>query len=191
MYSGLGKTNDRVTIEKMVELYTDQLYTFAFYKTSDKETAEDLVQETFLAALKGFEKFENRSELKTWLLTILKNKIADHFRKAYKNNTNKSTSINQFFDETENWNSNQRPQDWEIEDESHLLDNVEFSKTLNSCIDKLPSHWRTSLLLKYIEEKKTELICQELKISTTNYWQILHRTKLQLRKCLELNWFKK
>ena len=86
MYSGLNQTNSKEAIETMVELYTDQLYTFAFYKTSGKETAENLVQETFLAALKGFEKFENKSELKTWLFTILKNKIADHFRKAYKHN---------------------------------------------------------------------------------------------------------
>ncbi|MFA7327306.1 MAG: RNA polymerase sigma factor [Candidatus Kapaibacterium sp.] len=84
----MEKTNASFSIKSWVELYSDQLYTWAFYKTSDKETAEDLVQETFLAAINSFEKFEGKSEPKTWLLSILKNKIADHFRKVYRSNAN-------------------------------------------------------------------------------------------------------
>jgi len=177
------------TIKCWVELYSDHLFTWAFNKTSDKEAAEDLVQETFLAAVQGFAKFESKSEPKTWLLSILRNKIADHFRKSYRNNEKSTVSLSQFFDDNEDWILSERPQNWEMAEEQHVLDNPDFSKILANCLSKLPGQWNSSIVLKYIEEKESEKVCQELQISPTNYWQILHRAKLQLRKCLELNWF--
>lgn len=185
------ETTENATIKSWVELYSDQLYTWAYFKTSDKETAEDLVQETFLAAVRSFQKFEGKSEPKTWLLSILKNKIADHFRKIYRNNAKETVSYNQFFGDNGDWLINQRPQQWEEEEDQHLLDNIDFKNTLGDCIEKLPAHWKNALLSKFMDEKNSDKICQELDLSTTNYWQIIHRAKLQLRKCLELNWFKK
>jgi len=184
-------TNANATIKCWAELYSDQLFTWAFYKTSNKETAEDLVQETFLAAVHSFQKFESKSEPKTWLFSILKNKIADHYRKSFRNGENKTVSFNQFFDSNEDWITDQRPQQWQADDEEHLLDNQDFKKTLAHCLEKLPVNWKTFIVLKFMEEKDSKLICQELEITATNYWQILHRAKLQLRKCLELNWFNK
>ena len=191
MENVMNKANANATIKCWAELYSDQLYIWAYYKTSDRETAEDLVQETFLAAVNSFQKFEVKSEPKTWLLSILRNKIADHFRKSYRNNENNTVSLSQFFDDNEDWILNERPQNWEIAEDQHLLDNPDFSKILANCFSKLPRQWNASIVLKYIEEKESEKVCQELQISPTNYWQILHRAKLQLRKCLELNWFKK
>ena len=187
----MDKANSNATIKCWVELYSDHLFTWAFNKTSDKEAAEDLVQETYLAAVQGFAKFEGKSEPKTWLLSILKNKIADHFRKAYRRNVNNTVSFSEFFDGNEDWITNQRPQQWKEDAEQHLLDNHDFKKTLTQCLEKLPANWKASIVLKFMEEKDSNDICQELEISPTNYWQILHRAKLQLRKCLELNWFKK
>ena len=191
MKNAMDKANANATIKRRVELYSGQLYTWAYYKTSDRETAEDLVQETFLAALNSFQKFEGKSEPKTWLLSILKNKIADHFRKAYRSNVNNTVSFSEFFDGNEDWITNQRPKQWKEDAEQHLLDNHDFKKTLTQCLEKLPANWKASIVLKFMEEKDSNEICQELEISPTNYWQILHRAKLQLRKCLELNWFKK
>lgn len=187
----MDATNANATIKDWVELYSDSLFTWAFHKTSDKETAEDLVQETFLAAVQNYAKFEGKSEPKTWLISILRNKIADHFRKSYRNNENKTVSLSQFFDKNEDWILSERPQKWDMEDEQHLLDNPDFTKILANCLSKLPGQWNASIVLKYLEEKESEKICQELQITPTNYWQILHRAKLQLRKCLDLNWFKK
>ncbi len=186
-----GTANANATIKSWVELHSNQLYTWAYYKTSDKEAAEDLVQETFLAAYHSFQKFEGKSEPKTWLLSILKNKIADHFRKAYRNNANNTVSFSQFFDSNENWLTDQIPQQWKEDDEQHLLDNYDFNKILMQCLEKLPANWKASIVLKFIEEKNSNEICQELEIAPTNYWQMLHRAKLQLRKCIELNWFEK
>lgn len=178
-------------IKSWVESHSDELFSWAMYKTSSKEASEDLVQETFLAAYQNFKTFEGKSEPKTWLFSILKNKIADHFRRAFRNSENTTISFNQFFDDNENWILSERPQKWKDDDEEHLLDNHEFRKTLTGCLKNLPEKWNASIILKFIEEKKSKEICQDLDLTPTNYWQMLHRAKLQLRKCLELNWFHK
>lgn len=184
-------TNPTATITCWVEMYSDSMYSWAFHKTSSKETAEDLVQETFLAAVKAFDKFEGRSNPKTWLFGILNNKIIDHYRNNFRKPTVSDTSIlEKIFDKNEDWKPGERPQYWGDETD-HLLDDADFQRTLTGCMEKLPEGWFSTIQLKYLEEKTGELICQELQITPTNFWQILHRAKLQLRKCLELNWFKK
>ncbi len=187
----MDSTNVNATIKCWVDLYSDQLYSWAFFKTSSKETAEDLVQETFLASVQAFEKFESKSNPKTWLFAILSNKINDYHRINFRKPTVTNSSIFEiFFDEYEEWKKKERPKDWS-EENNHLLDDSEFQNTLQNCLGKLPSNWYSAVQLKFIEEKKGELICQELGIAPTNFWQILHRAKLQLRKCLEIHWFKK
>ena len=70
--------------EKWVDLYGDYLYRYALYRVYEATVAEDLVQETFLAALRSLKNFQYRSSIKTWLTGILKHKIIDHFRKKAK-----------------------------------------------------------------------------------------------------------
>jgi len=175
------------------------MYAWALYKTSSKEVAEDLVQDTFLAAFKSHSNFKGNSKPKTWLFSILNNKITDYHRNRYKNSTSSDNEQSEkceqilfttLFDTHENWDQNEHPSDWQNESE-HLLDNHEFIQIFQGCMQKLPPNWLSAIQLKYIEEKKGELICQELNISPTNFWQLLHRAKLQLRKCLNTNWFKK
>ena len=186
-----------ITISSWVETYSDKMYSWALYKTNSKETAEDLVQETFMIAFKSFEKFEGKSNPKTWLFGILNHKIADHFRKVYHQvvvnesdrNTGRDNFLDTFFDADGSWIKEQRPHSWP--EDTHLLDNTEFVKTLQACMNQLPENWSATIHLKYLEEKKGTQICQELQITATNLWQILHRAKLQLRKCLEIHWFKK
>ncbi len=179
------------TIRSWVELYSDNLYSWAIHKTASKETAEDLVQETFLAALKSLEKFKGESSPKTWLFAILNNKINDHYRNSYRKPTiNNDAIFEELFDENSQWKLGERPQPWaDVSD--NLSDNEDFNKTLKDCLNKLPENWFIAVHLKYIQDENSEAICQELGITVTNLWQIIHRSKLQLRKCLELNWFKK
>jgi RNA polymerase sigma-70 factor (TIGR02943 family) len=193
------QSDPAIVIKSWVEKFSDKMYSWAFYKTNSKETAEDLVQDTFLAAYQSLEKFEGKSNPKTWLFGILNNKIADHFRKSYRNTAinesdskqNSSSSFfESFFDTDGKWLKEQQPHDW-ADEGVNLLDDEVFIKVLQACMNNLPSSWFSAIQLRYLEEKKGDLICQELKITNTNFWQILHRAKLQLRKCLELNWFKK
>lgn len=94
-----------------------------------------------------------------------------------------------FFNKNDHWKEESGPHSWNSEE--HLLDNVDFNLTLKSCMDKLPSKWNSAIQLKYVDDKDSNLICQELEITPSNYWQVLHRAKLQLRECLDRNWFKK
>lgn len=185
------------TVKCWVELYSDKMYTWALYKTGTIEVAEDLVQDTFLAAFQSMDKFEGKSEPKTWLFAILNNKIAGHFKKQFRSPFLKEdlsdkppSFLDTLFDADDQWIKEQRPKEWS-EGESHLLDNEIFVNVLQTCLSQLPANGMVAIKLKYLEEKKGEVICQELGITPTNFWQILHRAKLQLRKCLEINWFKK
>ena len=173
-----------IDINSCVALYTKDLYAWAYYKTGNKSLSEDLVQDTFLAAIKSQKNFKGDSEIKTWLFGILKNKIADYFRKA----SNKIPTQTIFFD-GDNWQEKEIPSTWNISENNELLDDLAFKNTLNDCINKLPAVWSSVIRMKFIDDRKTEIICNENGISQNNYWQIIHRSKLQLRKCLELNWF--
>ena len=171
--------------------YTDELYLWAVNKVSDVETAKDLVQETFLAAAKKIDSFEGKSSPKTWLFAILKRKIVDFYRQKIKQPLNSENSIiTKMFDADGNWEETKSPQHWD-ENELDLLDDSNFMQVLKMCMDLLPDKWSTSVRLKYLLEKSGKEICQELGINPTNYWQMIHRAKLQLRECIEENWFKK
>jgi len=176
-------------IKQWVGLYTEKLLSWAIYKVSDKELAEDLVQDTFLAAVQSFHKFKGDSEPKTWLLSILNNKIIDHYRKQARSVT---ISIKEdkdpFFDEHGEWRQEAEPQPWDM-GAPHLLDDNEFVKILRMCMNKLPAAWLSAMQLKYLQAKDGKEICQDLGITQSNFWQILCRAKLQVRACVEKNWF--
>jgi RNA polymerase sigma-70 factor (TIGR02943 family) len=189
--SNSGKTKNQETIKDWVHAYGDYLYGWAYHKTGSKETAEDLVQDVFLAAVKNLDGFQKKSSPKTWLIRILNNKIIDHYRKS----SHKTNSLDdKAFEFTEtlfnshgNWKANGLEEAWSHD--THLLDDPAFNDVMNVCIEDLPPKWRLAVLSKYIFDKETLEICQELEISKTNYWQVLHRAKLLLKKCLEINWF--
>lgn len=177
-------------LKEWVGAYTNVLYAWALRKTGDIHLAEDLVQDTFLAAAEGLQNFEGKSTPKTWLMAILKYKIASHYRRAINRQTAHPGDdfMQQFFAADGHWKGNAKPGSWQTQDVS-LLSDAEFSATLNRCIQHLPEAMQACIQLKFLEEKKGEDICQELGVTPTNYWQLIHRAKLQLRKCLEENWF--
>jgi RNA polymerase sigma-70 factor (TIGR02943 family) len=186
--------NPKTLLENWVNQFSDELYCWAFYKTSSKETAEDLVQETFLSAFHKIDTFQGKSQPKTWLFSILNNKVIDYYRKSAK--TTKQTfnlTENSGFELSEGmfnsygcWKSNDVKAIWDQEEE--LLDNPEFNLLMQECMDDLPQKWKLAVTSKYLSDKDTTEICQELEITPSNYWQIVHRSKLLLRKCLEIKW---
>ena len=176
-------------LSEWVESYTGDLYSWALHKVSDPEFARDLVQDTFLAAAEKIKGFKGESTPKTWLFSILNNKIVDHYRRKVKQPVSLDNQVfSAFFDEQGNWKKEKMPHQWEEDD--NLLDDAEFHTVLKKCLDALPEKWNISVKLKYLMSKKGEEICQELNITPTNLWQIIHRAKLQLRECIEQKWFK-
>lgn len=183
-----------VNPDKWVDLYSDYLYNYAYSRVNSRETALDLVQDTFIAALKGMEKFEGRSTEKTWLVSILKRKTIDHYRKAYRN---KETSLNEaitsnnpFEDSGDlkgNWKQDRTPASWGNDAEKRL-ENEEFNGVLQECIERLPDKHAAVFTLQVMEEMKSDEVCKELEITSSNLWVILHRARTQLRECIEKNW---
>ncbi|MBC7864398.1 MAG: sigma-70 family RNA polymerase sigma factor [Bacteroidia bacterium] len=183
-----------------IERYGDYLYNYAVYRVSKEETARDLVQDTFLGALKSLESFRGEANEKTWLTSILKRKIIDYYRKASNrlevssDDQKMAPSYDHFFNaEDENkeghWKDETGPAEWNVN--ATGLESREFVKILTACIGKLPEKWAAVFNLKLFEEQETDIICKDLKLSTSNYWVIMHRARLQLRECLEKNWFAK
>lgn len=174
-----------------VKNYADYLYSYACARIDDNELAKDLVQETFLAALEGWEKFDSRSSEKTWLTAILKNKIFDVYRKKSNNIEKQTITINdydtdEFFEESGHWKEGRYPESFGIEDVA--LDNKEFNRILISCLNKLPPLWRLVFTMKHIDEETSETICDQLKLTYSNFWVISHRAKVSLREDIQKNW---
>lgn len=195
MNKQIDLSNPANTVREWVDLYAEAMLTWAMHKTSDRETAEDLVQDTFLAAVQSIQNFAGRSEPKTWLFSILNNKISDHYRKQFRSpivkiKNEEGDFLGKFFDENGRWRKDAQPKEWE-NDEIHLLDEPDFRKTLQHCMHQLPPKWFLVVNLKYLEGREGREICKELEITQSNFWQIIHRAKLQLRNCLEKKWFNK
>jgi RNA polymerase sigma-70 factor, ECF subfamily len=184
--------------ERWVELYGDYLFKYALSRLRDTVKAEDMVQETFLAALKGGENFAGRSAEKSWLVGILKNKICDHYRKA-----SRETSFTdlEFYSDEENdrfipdglfkdgWIHELGPQEWTSPGAS--LDSEVFWKTFHDCSDKLPRNVSAVFTLREVDGVESREICSLLNITESNLWVMLHRARMALRRCLETNWFAK
>lgn len=176
-------------LSQWVREYTDELFSWAFYKVSDEEMAKDLVQDTFLAAAEKISGFKGESSPKTWLFSILNYKIIDVYRKkASKPAASEPSGFMDFFDEDGSWLKSKRPQSWH-DPEEQLLDDPDFLLVLKKCLEALPRKWNACINLKYLSEKSGDEICQEIGITPTNFWQIIHRAKLQLRECVDGNWF--
>ena len=179
-----------------VDMYGDYLYNYACFRIRDKSVAEDMVQETFLSGLRGLNNFQKRSSVKTWLVTILKNKIIDYYRSA----VSRETQVDdiELFNETEDiyYHSGRWKDYWDVNkdpvkkgfDPEEYVDNKEFWKIFNKCLSELPAKFKAVFVLREMEEQKTDDICNELKLSSSNVQVIIHRTRKQLRRCLEINW---
>jgi len=180
-----------------VKSFGDYLLSYAMIKVGNRETAEDLVQETFLAAVKAIDSFKAESSEKTWLVAILKNKIIDHYRKhdVLKNASQYISETEEeftghYFDKTNgHWLKSSAPQDWDSSPEK-AINSSEFEQVLQMCIHKMPRKLIPIFVAKFIDDEDSEEICKVHDISTSNYWVIIHRAKVLVRSCLEKNWFR-
>ena len=174
-----------------VDLYGDYLYRFALARINDPTLAEDLVQETFLAALKSRRNFEMRSAAKTWLTAILKHKIVDCIRKRQReriidNEEALDRNLEAFFSEDGNWKIH--PPKWENNPVKHY-EQKEFLDILFDCLSGIPQRIARIFMLREMEGLTTDEICKVMEISATNCWTMLYRARTALRSCLDLNWF--
>jgi RNA polymerase sigma-70 factor (ECF subfamily) len=183
--------------EQWVERHGDYLFRHAQLRVRDSASAEDLVQETFLAAWRSRSQFAGRSSERTWLLGILKHKIANFYRdkarqmEAADPEALAELEASQFkcslFGDA-HWSRAGAPGPWP--NPSKSLDQTEFWQVLHQCIGKLPEKVARVFLLRELEEYEAGTICDDLNITPANLFVMLHRGRLAMRRCLEAYWFR-
>jgi RNA polymerase sigma-70 factor (ECF subfamily) len=178
--------------ETWVDLYADSLFHYALLRVADKAVAEELVQETFVAALSslGNNRFRGESACKTWLTGILKHKLLDHLRQKYRHQAKpleviREDEIEDSFDARGNWRV--KPGQWGGNPEKHY-EQQELMLIIMECIAALGERQADAFRLRELDGEEAEDICKVLKISSTNYWVLMHRARLSMRRCMELHW---
>ncbi|MBC8151341.1 MAG: sigma-70 family RNA polymerase sigma factor [Bacteroidetes bacterium] len=177
-----------------VERHADVLFSVALVHVKNQAVAEDIVQETFMAGLKALDQFRGQSQERTWLTAILRHKIADYFRTQARQPMVSLGDVfyDNYFDRDANgdfdhWRTSREPADWVTDEESAESDAL--STVLYSCLAKLSPRYTQLVTLRFLDNVDSKEICQELGISSSNYWTLLHRVKILLRECLEKNWY--
>ena len=182
-----------------LDAHGDYLFKYAVFRLRNETAAEDVVQETFLAAIKAYKGFEGRGSEKTWLVGILKHKIIDHFRRSSREapigeDTDEGPEHREFFERADewggHWNNNYAPTDWHATP-AELVEKNDFWKIFQECLKPLPERTANVFTMREVDGLKSEEICEILGIKVNNLWVMLHRARLHLRNCLEQNWFKR
>ncbi len=190
-----------MTIEHQLEQHRIYLLRFARLQLRNEAWAEDAVSETLLAALTKPQAFENKSQLKTWLVGILKHKVIDVLRVQTRE---ASINFDADGDGSEELDALMFQKDGHFVNAPLVWNDVsaamagnpverlssqQFFKVLEACTDKLPAAQGRIFLMREWLELSVEEICKELDLTATNLYVQLHRARLRLRECLELNWF--
>ena len=175
---------------RQVEALRPQLMRFARAQLRNDAWAEDAVSDTVLAALEKPQGFGGQSQLKTWLVGVLKHKVVDQLRRHTREATVLSVEDSEdldesLFDRTGHWTD--KPKDWGSPEVA--CGQRQFFEVLQVCCDQLPPAQGRVFMMREWLELETDEICKELQITSTNLWVLLHRARLRLRDCLQLRWF--
>ena len=175
---------------KWIDLYSDYLFNYTITRVNDREIAQDLVQDTFFAGLKSMKNFKGEASERTWLISILKRKIIDHYRKINSRKGKAEVRMNMSFDgEDEGDWLEQRVADPFDKTAEDNLENTELGLAIHDCLGKLPAKQAEVFKMKTLLSYDTETICNELGITASNLWVIIHRARTSLAACMEEKWF--
>lgn len=181
-------------VEQWVEEYGNYLFRYAWARVHDRHAAEDLVQQSLLAAWKSQERFAEKASAKTWLTSILRHKIMDYIRKKnreypvdcegqYEQQPDASFNENGFWDVQ----MGKEPRDWRL-NPGEALYSKEFMQILERCLEDLPEQMRVGFVMRELEGLSPQEIRDLLEVSRSNVWVLLHRARKQLRGCIEKHW---
>jgi len=184
---------DSTAFDTELETHRRYLLRVAQLQLRDADLAEDVVQETLVAALASRSSFTGKSSVKTWLTGILKHKIVDAIRHKQRqpileSSFDEETDLDEFdplFKDNGGWQA--RPADWG--DPENALERRQFFDIMSFCLEKLPPNTARVFMMREVMELESEEICKELAITANNLWVILYRARMALRLCLEQNWF--
>jgi len=179
---------------RWLEAYGDVLFRFAMKRLRNVDHAEDVVQETLLAAFQARANYSGRSSEQTWLTGILKHKIVDFIRRQVRETAvddiaaladiATGSEVEGLFDERGHWIT--PPDDWGRPDKT--LQNQQFLEAFEACLERLKPMIARVFTLRELVGQSVEEICNELGITATNCGVILYRARMGLRRCLEVRW---
>jgi RNA polymerase sigma-70 factor (ECF subfamily) len=186
-----GPDSGRLCPEHWVEEHGDYLYCFAMARVHEPESAEDLVQDTLLAGLKAMASFAGRSSERTWLTGILKKKMMDRMRQLHPavllgELAQPDAFLEKFYDRSGHWQVGLR--EWRG-DPVRTLERREFWESFERCLAHLPVRLRVVFTSRLLDDVTPAEICQELGISATNLWALVHRARVRLWRCLDRTGF--
>jgi RNA polymerase sigma-70 factor (ECF subfamily) len=183
---------------RWLEAHGDYLYRYALVRVRDAAVAEDLLQETLLAAIGSSQNYSGRSSERTWLVGIMKHKVIDYFRRTARTAPFQLTTISSSDEQTDlfetsgpwqgHWREEHAPLSWHL-DAAQCLESQEFWETFDHCLAQLPPQMSIAFTLREIDGLSSTEICEILNITPNNLWVLLHRGRTNLRNLLETNWF--
>ncbi len=186
---GADRSAPSEILESWVDEHAGYLFRYAIPRVRDHHAAEEIVQETFLAAMKALESFRWKSSPRTWLIGILRHKIMDLFRRIDRKKETESLdvsdpTIDAWFDSKGRWIK--APEDL---DPVALQERADFWVIFEGCLETLPELQAEAFSLRVMDDVESTEVCKVLSISSTNLWVLLHRARARLRACLETKWF--
>ena len=173
-----------------VEKYRDSLFNFALSRLRDTELAEESIQETFLAALQARKDFKGLASEKTWLISILKRKICDHFRRI---NRDRQFSLNYpleclSYDVLDRKKLPSASSNIWLFNPSMVYEQKEFLVIVMNALSKLPDRLALVFILREVIDMNSQDVCEFMDISICNFYVMIHRARKRLRYFLQLKW---
>ena len=186
----LKSTGSAIAPSLWVERHGDYLFRYAMSRLRNRDVAEDLVQETFLAALHGGEAFAGRSTERTWFIGILRHKVMDHLQRTCRQRPASELSPpdddGEIFDQRGRWR--ERLTEWS-ENPGASMERSEFWETFQGCLSQLPHGMAVAFSFREMDRMGSDQICELLGITSGNLRVLLYRARMHLRRCLETHWF--
>lgn len=180
------QTENTLAPEQWVDRYADTLFRYTVSRLRDPEAAEEVVQETFMAALRAREQFTGKGAEGAWLLGICKRKVVDHIRRRNRpdaatggDTTQDPTEV--LFDQKGNWKTDPRAFRGRPE---NAMEREEFWDAFRQCLRRLSQNQADVFALRELDELTSDEICKELRITASNLWVLLHRARLHLTRCM-------
>jgi RNA polymerase sigma-70 factor (ECF subfamily) len=181
-----------MTLESELATLHPQLLRFARMQLRNDSMAEDVVSETLLAILEKPDNFEGRSTLRTYATGILKFKVIDVLRQRGRevhieplDEQSLDDAIDALFQADGHWQD--APPAWQQPERA--LEQSQFFDTLQVCVDRLPPKIGRAFMMREWLEREMDDICAELGITPNHCGVMLYRARMQLRDCLDRNWF--
>jgi len=179
------RAGDERAFVALVESYNGSMLRLAGSFVPSRAVAEEVVQDTWLAVLRGLAAFEGRSSLRTWMFTILVNRARTTGTREQR--TIPIADAGPVVDASRfgpNGAWSEPPEHW-IEDAENRIEAEKLAELVKAAMDGLPGRQREVVLLRDVEEMSSAEVCQVLSISEANQRVLLHRGRGKLRQILE------